>query len=56
MGQTGAINNVRVATKHRGYLATDLRDFKRVGQSSTSEIVGSGDKYLRFGSEPTKRR
>lgn len=56
MGQTGAIDHIRVATEHRSYLATNLRDFKRVSQSSTSEIVGSGDEYLRFGSEPTKRR
>ena len=48
MGQTGAVDHVRITAEQCADLATDLGDFQRMRQSSASEIVGTGNQNLAF--------
>ena len=48
VGQTGAVDHVRITAEQCADLATDLGDFQRMRQSSASEIVGTGNQNLAF--------
>ena len=48
MGQTGAVDHVRITAEQCADLATDLGDFQRMRQSGAGEIVGTGNQNLAF--------
>ena len=54
VGQTGAVDHVRITAEQCADLATDLGDFQRMRQSSASEIVGTGNQNLAFRAQTRK--
>lgn len=48
VGQTGAVDHVRITAEQCADLATDLGDFQRMRQSGAGEIVGTGNQNLAF--------
>ena len=52
--EAGAVDHVGIAAERRADLPSDLRDFQRMCEPGTGEIIRSHDQNLRFRTEPAQ--